>query len=479
METYMPSIPLLTIMLALCLASAIAAYTRRRKPPYPPGPRGHPYIGLASPPFKKAWLTYIEWGKKYGDLIHFTRFGQHYLILNSIEAADAILQKNARFTSDRPTSSPLDQISGWGRLLVMSRYTEEWRTDRKMFHQNFRPEVGAQFHPSQIQGIRKFISELTTSKMPLMDQIATLAHRVIFSAVYGLDITTNKDDMAKNGRDVVEMTETPLIPGWDAFKYVPLLHLLPTWFPGGHFRASHKKLRGIFDEVFERPWSLMMDAMKSGASHSSLLPNLISELKLDESNESLARLKDMGGQAVVAGADTTMSTIAIFFLAMSLYPDVQIRAQKELDVVLGPGKLPTYDDRSSLPYVEAVFREVMRWHPVIPMGIPHVTSEEIYHDKYYIPKGTIIFPNIWAMTHDPNTMESPDKFIPERHLRKGEKFDSINTVLAYGFGRRICAGRWMANDVIWLAIASVLATVKISSIPNNHVEDYFSDGAFW
>ena len=55
----------------------------------------------------------------------------------------------------------------------MSRYTEEWRTDRKMFHQNFRPEVGGQFHPSQIQGIRKFISELTTSKMPLMDQIAT------------------------------------------------------------------------------------------------------------------------------------------------------------------------------------------------------------------------------------------------------------------------------------------------------------------
>jgi len=144
-----------------------------------------------------------------GDLIHFTRFGQHYLILNSIEAADAILQKNARFTSDRPTSSPLDQIyytldteyfiddnfsprSGWGRLLgipvdlahhrliliykmlpVMSRYTEEWRTDRKMFHQNFRSEVGAQFHPSQIQGVRKFISELTTSKMPLMDQIAT------------------------------------------------------------------------------------------------------------------------------------------------------------------------------------------------------------------------------------------------------------------------------------------------------------------
>jgi len=63
-----------------------------------------------------------------------------------------------------------------------------------------------------------------------------------------------------------------------------------------------------------------------------------------------------------------MSAIATFFLAMSLYPDVQLKAQRELDVVIGPGKLPTFEDRSLLPYIEAVYREVMRWHPAIPMG---------------------------------------------------------------------------------------------------------------
>jgi len=64
-----------------------------------------------------------------------------------------------------------------------------------------------------------------------------------------------------------------------------------------------------------------------------------------------------------------MSAISTFFLAMSLYPDVQQKAQQELDTVLGPGKVPTFEDRSSLPYVEAVYREVMRWHPAIPMGM--------------------------------------------------------------------------------------------------------------
>jgi len=53
---------------------------------------------------------------------------------------------------------------------------------------------------------------------------------------------------------------------------------------------------------------------------------------------------------------------------MGLYPEVQLKAQEELDSILGPGKLPKFSDRSSLPYVEAVYREVMRWHPALPVG---------------------------------------------------------------------------------------------------------------
>jgi len=96
---------------------------------------------------------------------------------------------------------------------------------------------------------------------PPFDPFSRFAHQVIFSAVYGLEIANNKDDMAKNGQEVVDRTELPLIPGCDAYKYLPFLHLLPTWFPGGHFRASHQLLRGVFEEVFERPWNLMMEAM--------------------------------------------------------------------------------------------------------------------------------------------------------------------------------------------------------------------------
>lgn len=80
---------------------------------------------------------------------------------------------------------------------------------------------------------------------------------------------------------------------------------------------------------------------------------------------------------------------------MTLFPKVQRIAQEEMDRVLGPGRLPTVADRAKLPYVDAVVKEVLRWHPVAPMGIPHMSVEADTYKGYYIPKGSLIMPNIW------------------------------------------------------------------------------------
>jgi cytochrome P450 len=59
----------------------------------------------------------------------------------------------------------------------------------------------------------------------------------------------------------------------------------------------------------------------------------------------------------------------VFTLAMVLYPDVQKRAQVQIDSVIGRDRLPTFEDRTSLPYIDAVLRETFRWQPVVPLGI--------------------------------------------------------------------------------------------------------------
>jgi cytochrome P450 len=84
-----------------------------------------------------------------------------------------------------------------------------------------------------------------------------------------------------------------------------------------------------------------------------------------------------------------------FFLAMTLHPEVQRKAQDEIHQVLGPCELLTVADRPRLPYINAVVKEVLRWHPVGPMGIPHASSEDDMWGPYFIPKGSVILPNIW------------------------------------------------------------------------------------
>ncbi len=91
----------------------------------------------------------------------------------------------------------------------------------------------------------------------------------------------------------------------------------------------------------------------------------------------------------------TFSTLQFFFLAMSQNPEVQKKAQAELDVVVGPGRLPRHGDKDSLPYVNAVVKESLRWHNSAPFSVPHCTSEDLEYRGWFIPKGTVILPPTW------------------------------------------------------------------------------------
>ena len=100
-----------------------------------------------------------------------------------------------------------------------------------------------------------------------------------------------------------------------------------------------------------------------------------------------------------------------FVLAMITHPEIQKRAQAELDAVVGPSRIPTFSDASSLPYVQAVVKEVLRWRPPLPLFIPHSTTEDDWYDGMFIPKGTICLPNLWLCHHDPALVLSAD-FVP-------------------------------------------------------------------
>lgn len=140
---------------------------------------------------------------------------------------------------------------------------------------------------------------------------------------------------------------------------------------------------------------------------------------------------------------------------MVLFPDVQRRAQKELDEVVGRDRLPSISDKTSgrLQYIEAVVKETLRWNSVAPLGAAHACTEEDQYMGYRIPKGAIVMANIWhgvssfslselfndeysgrQIAHDPDTYDDPQAFKPERFLGSDVQPDPLQ--YSFGYGRR-------------------------------------------
>lgn len=84
-----------------------------------------------------------------------------------------------------------------------------------------------------------------------------------------------------------------------------------------------------------------------------------------------------------------------FFMAMALHPEVQVKAQAELDAVVGPDRFPDYSDRAGLPYINAIVKEAYRWQNVTPLGVVHRSMEDDEYEGYFIPQGTLVFANAW------------------------------------------------------------------------------------
>jgi cytochrome P450 len=171
----------------------------------------------------------------------------------------------------------------------------------------------------------------------------------------------------------------------------------------------------------------------------------------------------------MGGSESTSTMMAWWTLAMLAYPETQSRAHAELDSVVGRERLPTFADYPHLPYIRAMVKEILRWRPSGPQAAPHSSTEDDWYEGMFIPKGTICIPNVWYMNHDPEVYgETADHFDPGRYLdeARGEVAHGPSDAkeeghVSYGFGRRLCIGRHMANDSLFINIAMMLWATKL------------------
>ncbi|KAF9223824.1 cytochrome P450 [Gyrodon lividus] len=344
-------------------------------------------------------------------------------------------------------------------------YSDEWRLHRKIFHQSLRPEGALMYRPMQMKKARELVTNIMEAPATYLRHLRTFSTSVIMSATYGYNAAPLRDPLVEKMKAITLLIVSAVTPECSAaMSAFPFLMYIPPWFPGAVWQRTIFSTNKLVDWWLDKPFQYSQDTMAQGMLAPCMVGDALSQIDNDSDAATLTQvIKGAAATSFAGASDSTDAVLQVFVLAMVLFPDIQKRAQDEIQAVVGTERLPTYSDRPHLPYIEAVVRETLRWHPITPLAIPHSTVTEDTYRGYFIPKGVTIIPNVWAIAHDEAKYPDPFIFNPSRFFDKTGRLNEDTVSYAFGFGRRICVGRYLADSSMWSAIANLLVAFSFEA----------------
>ncbi len=218
------------------------------------------------------------------------------------------------------------------------------------------------------------------------------------------------------------------------------------------------------------------------------LDEYISKIKEDEKNKVPSSFVGDVGKTnmlntmfdlLMAGSDTTSTTLTWAFLFMLKHPQCLKKVQEELDVACGKTRAPQWADRANTPYTEATIHEIQRLANIVFLGVPHRAIRDTTLGGYNIPAGTQVLTFLGYAMQDPAVFQDPQQFNPERYLQKDEttgqvKFVPHPHVVPFGVGKRRCLGETLAKMELYLFFTGIVHQFDIESAPGEELntEDY-------
>ncbi|KAG8794026.1 hypothetical protein FRC12_000815 [Ceratobasidium sp. 428] len=373
-----------TLLHGICIslgAFMLRKFYCARDSPYPlaPSPRYFPVIGhLLSLPSRDEHAGFMEMAKKLGNLFSLHIFGTPVLVVNSSQDAINLLEKRSNLYSDRvcPTMLSQPSLTNWGKFVGFLNYNERWKRSRRLMRPWLHKEAVQSLHSSHPIQTRLLLhrllllpGHLSTSES-LEAEIykaisATLAHHV-----YGYEAESHDDPFLLNLREATNNFITAALPSNFMVNLFPALIHIPTWFPGAGWKRTAQQWRKQKEHAIDAVYDWTKIQMAKGECGPSMVSSLLNDserLGLD-SDEIDDYVKHLAVTLFVAGPDTIASALVVFVLAMLLFPDVQKKAQQEIDAVVALNRLPVMSDRENLKYIDRLIDEVLRWRPIAPLG---------------------------------------------------------------------------------------------------------------
>ncbi|KAF8588182.1 cytochrome P450 [Ramaria rubella] len=468
----------------LCILLALWKYNTKGIPKgyrLPPGPPRKPIVGNMTDMSHDLMEAATRWAQEYGDLVYIELLGTSMVFVNSLEIARDLFEKRSSLYSDR-NDFPMLMLSGWHFNVGLLHYGHWWRRHRKKFHQYFHPAATVTYQPVQTRFARAMLPKFRDSPEDYRGHIKHFSGGVIMEIIYDIKILPQGDPYIATADKAIQGAGDAMVPGAYLIEILPILKHVPAWMPGAGFKRQAEIWRKSTFDMFDVPFRVVKDALASDSETPCVLTSMLKELSNEKNvpeREELV-IQNVAAVSYAGGAGTLVGALLSFMLAMLLHPEVQRKAQAELDAVIGSDRFPEFDDRDNLPYVNALCEEIQRWRPVTPFAVPHRLMDDDIYGDYFIPKGTIVMGNARLMLHDEKMYgPRPEEFDPDRFFKDGVRVPSAQ----YGFGRRICPGRYFANNTIFIMAASILHVFQISkAIDENGNEvpakEEYSTGGF-
>ncbi|EPS99982.1 hypothetical protein FOMPIDRAFT_1123320 [Fomitopsis schrenkii] len=476
----------LLVALALLLCLVLRSVLRREAVPLPPGPKGLPFIGnILQMPRAHIERGFAKLSEKYGDLIYMEVLGHRMIVINSQNIARDLLEKRGARYSNRPRMVRLNEVIGWDPSLPTLQYkTESFRRQRRWLRGTFGDKQAVrQFSALQQREVCVLLLGMINTPDDYAMHVRRLVSAVVVDAVYGHRITSLEDPYVMMIDRAMEASTAGTVSG-SILDIFPVLKHVPAWMPGAGFMRNALHARALVREAHQVPYQMCRENTASGNTAPSFTFSLVE--RAEKAGRFQQEEKDIiatAGLAYGAASDTTKTVLMSFILAMVLHPDVYAKAQEEVDRVVGRDRLPTLEDRSSLPFVECILKETYRSNHADAEcpGVPHQTSDcQDEYEGYCVPADTTIITNIWSISRNTRSWEDPGSFRPERFLKPEQLQPEIADPKSFifGHGRRLCPGREFADATLFLAMASMAAALDIGKARDGEGNDITPNVSF-
>ncbi|KAF5365441.1 hypothetical protein D9758_010873 [Tetrapyrgos nigripes] len=405
------------------------------------------------------------------DIIHLDLLGTPLIVVNSLEAATELFDKRSSNYSDRPILTMVIELAGMSWNIGAMRYGDFWRAGRKIFRRELGPRALGAYQPSIAAATEKLLLLLLDKPDDFLKHLRFVAGYTILSMAYGIEVQPENDPFIEIAEGAMQAAANAINSGSYLVDQLPVLKHIPDWVPGAGFKRQAKEWHKDCSAMATVPLKFVKEAMAKGEFIPSVASRSLEKIASEPSStthhqpEPEKVLQGVLATMYLGGSDTTVSALGTFIHGLVKNPDALRNGQIAVDERTGGARLPDFSDFDSIPYVEALLRETLRWIPVTPLGAPHRSLEDDEYNGYYIPGGATVVGNVWAILHDESIYgPNPHMFNPERFLQEDGSLNPNVPFpnMAFGFGRRVCAGQDFVVFTMWMAIASILACFNVT-----------------